>query len=693
MGARKGLPSYLEYIHLFCYNVNMFRSQKTLTLLQKKSILALFLVTIVLITGCVSEDEEEETTKTSTSKEEEAAPIEVTYNRAYSIEEGVCTFYFNPEAFDTSSLFADKALSSIKNTQKLTNLELLSRYCRIYLTCLSNNWTLKQAEDAVRAKYELTYSPTNSSYKMAFSFSSIKEVAAYLGGDTFAFEVLNLTSNTTIGYNYSKLLSKYKESFTSDMVETYQNTPFIIKECNTYLLTNTDKTPDISTSSEDYLFIMYLCAQDTPEENSTLQESLYNDSLRQLESVMREIKTSEYGKIKVLALYGDKDEIFIKEFSKDAVKYTPDFLTYQYGSKKGFPRNMGNARLLEEFLTWVHARYDYKNTILCLNDHGMGLFYETDTYKTLPRVLCITDGYEDGPSYITCADIKDALEASGYSGEKKPLLLWEDCCLQANVEIVYDLRGGADYYLSSSNLSYAFNYENIIKLFTKRSNIQDIGRAIVDEYIEEMKDYGSMAKDYEAEETGGVYHFTQTFCHLGGNERDKTLLEDLKGAVNLLSHSILNDNDGATLIKIRKSIYTTKIGEEGAGLTYNNYPMYLKDLGIMAKEIWNMAEVNAKTKTYAQDIVDKLHEIIVYSRAYRGDEAYYYDENGRLRAKYIGREDKTFSDNLVFGLTISFYNKDYEENLNDCYSDMSSFGKENYWSDLLSKFYGNKSIY
>lgn len=470
----------------------------------------------------------------------------------------------------------------------------------------------------------------------------------------------------------------------------------------------------------DYLILIYSCGQSTPRTNSSIDNDLVLclDDIKQGLNSISDNKV-EYGTITVLSLYANSSTIELEEINEGgSVKYTKDWLYYSSGILKGRPINTGNGSTLEAFLSFSKAHYDYTNTVLILANHGAGPYFETLCYeedykRAASRSLCITKDYPENNTYgLTAADIKRALNKTGYTEEKKPALLIEDCCLQSSIEILHDLRGVAAYYLSSSNLSYNHNYKEFIKLFKKDSSILDIGCNIVDEYIESMKTgYGNSGIEgvtlvYNYSQTSGAFFFTQSFIDLG-SAAAVTALKSIKDKVSSLASYILESNSttkSAVKAILSKSYNATNTSGDFT-LCYTASYTYLNDLPRFCYELINNEEVNTKENESliqeAANIIALLKEVIIYSRAYHGENLpYEINSLGKLSYLKASKSSYTYDKRVgeggsnLFGITLSssYYTEDigslwWGYNGNEYYNLMSDFGEGNLWQDLLIIFF------
>lgn len=447
----------------------------------------------------------------------------------------------------------------------------------------------------------------------------------------------------------------------------------------------------------DYLFVFYFCGQSIPTANNNLVSQLKTNKSQipyAIGDILRAKAQNEelYGEVACVSLYGDSEDIYIETISTTTPATTRykdlSWLHYSAGYLEGKPRNMGSGELLEDFLCWVRDHYDYKNTIICLSDHGTGAYNETPSYSSsASRYICVTNGYQDGFG-LTSAVIRKAFSASGFTGASKPLLIWEDTCLQSSIEILYDLKGVAHYFLSSSNLAFDHDYEKVITNFKKTSTIEQIGSAIVDDYIDYFVENPTiyMTRPYNSKETSGAYHFTQTFARLEGTD-GADLLGEVASAFSTLSDCILTDSRARNIAKTFMSATSTY------GLTYSGTFAYYTDLALFAKQLASYSAVAAATKEAAAEVNEALLDVVIHARAWHGSTVEYEQlpsVGGGTRTKAVKESNLGNTDSTPLGVTITSSYKKTSSYTNSRYKDSSGFGETNKWGEVLFTLFGDR---
>jgi hypothetical protein len=98
--------------------------------------------------------------------------------------------------------------------------------------------------------------------------------------------------------------------------------------------------------------------------------------------------------------------------------------------------NTGEPSTLSDFMQWAKANFPAERYALIMSDHGHAL--GGTTYDTHPS----TD-------HLKPSELQEALQAGGWVD-----VLYMGNCLMANLEIEYELRGLADYYVGSESISW-----------------------------------------------------------------------------------------------------------------------------------------------------------------------------------------------------------------------------------------------
>lgn len=511
----------------------------------------------------------------------------------------------------------------------------------------------------------------------------------------------------TLSYQWYKEETTEPE-MTAKKLEGQTKSTFIPKENGNYYvvvtaekensssLTLTSKTAKVTLTDEskpaknddDYLFLMYDCGQNRPlkdpvttqDENGNdvtitdtadeadssvrvrIRNNTFRDACKALKTIMPQNKSADgYGTITIATLYADCNNVFLNELrEKNYVPFQQDWLidkkkadANKSASAPIKMSNMGNGELLENFLKWAKASYDYKNVVLIISCADSGPYNEKNIAS---RAVCETNGYETNAqgealtTYLSDADIKNALTNSGFTGDKKPCIIFEDCGFQSAVETVYDLKGTADYFLSSASSYSSIDYLEFLKLFKKNANIKNICKEIIDNYATSQNDA------------------TLTLVHLG----DTAKLDVIKTSINAFASEINTVFSGADDASKAVTEKIKALAQNDESFSYTGSYAKMKDVAVFAKNVKSVEGASNSLKASADNVIQSIKDAVSYSRAKKTDEA------------GVIAFDRQFSDTDVFGLTITFSYNDTNENAN--YKNYSEFGENNAWGDVVGKF-------
>lgn len=295
-------------------------------------------------------------------------------------------------------------------------------------------------------------------------------------------------------------------------------------------------------------------------------------------------------------------------------------LTAQAGDWLKKEPNMSDPETFTNFLKWAKSRYSSKNVVVCLQDHGSGTFKETYVDSTdSSRALC-SDATNGGARFLTCKNITDALKAAGYTGADKPKILWNDLCLQATAEIVYNYAGSADYYCCSPNISYMPDYYGVFKNIKSGMTTLDVGKVMVSAYLHRYYRNPMEApktNEEAVDKRAGAYSmFTSSFISL-----DEQKVGALKKAVDDFAASLLSLKDDAPASF--KSVFDNYVKQSGdsfddcKGLAYCGSYAWLNDLGWIAKKVSDDSSLTDTVRDAATKLKDLLKngddKLIVYA--------------------------------------------------------------------------------
>ena len=334
---------------------------------------------------------------------------------------------------------------------------------------------------------------------------------------------------------------------------------------------------------------------------------------------------------------------------------------------------MSDPATLTNFLKWAKARYSASNVVVCLQDHGAGTHKETYTDSNASMIsssLC-SDASDDTDRLLTCKNITDALSAAGYTGADKPKILWNDLCLQATAEILWNYKGCADYYCASANVSCMPDYYGVFTNIKSGMTALDVGKVIVSAYMHRYyKEPIYQPADADSainSRSSGCSVYTSSFMSL---DPQKALA--LKDGVDKLSDELLKIKDSDA--NLFNSIYTNYIAqdvdslENCKGLAYCGTFAWLNDLGWLCVDIANDNGLPDGAKKSALSLFELLKngddKLIIYSWGGRrvlknGTDGYSWGDTTIAQLYLTGNKDfisqktvATVEETCAYGLSI-----------------------------------------
>lgn len=285
--------------------------------------------------------------------------------------------------------------------------------------------------------------------------------------------------------------------------------------------------------------------------------------------------------------------------------------------------NMSDPKTLTNFLKWANERYSAQNVVVCLQDHGSGTYKETylDSTADSPLVsaaLC-SDATTGSNRLLTCKNVTDAIKAAGWTGASKPKILWNDLCLQATAEIVYNYAGIADYYCSSPNVSCMPDYYKVFANLKSGMTALDVGKTIVSAYFERYYDNPLPApaneENAKISRASASSMYTSSFISL-----DEQKTAALKGAVDNLAQALLDIKAKDETLFNSVFAYYVKQSQDNIenckGLAYCGSYSWLNDLGWLCFDICAdnaLSDAHASASALKELLKNGDDKLIVYA--------------------------------------------------------------------------------
>ena len=150
--------------------------------------------------------------------------------------------------------------------------------------------------------------------------------------------------------------------------------------------------------------------------------------------------------------------------------------------------SMGDSATLAKFLSYCTENYHTDQYALILWDHGNG-----------PVMGYGMDMLHDRDS-LTLPEMKEAMEASGFSGDNKLAWVGFDACLMASAELACTWSDHADYLIASQEVEPAFGWQYSFLKDADNAETPELLSGIAKTYLEACEEYYE-EKGYEDRDT------------------------------------------------------------------------------------------------------------------------------------------------------------------------------------------------
>jgi titin len=129
-------------------------------------------------------------------------------------------------------------------------------------------------------------------------------------------------------------------------------------------------------------------------------------------------------------------------------------------------QNMGDGQTLVDFVTWGRARYPARHTLLSIVDHGGGWAPGDEVFPSGGGALAhrrrwsagssgLSWDFTDGHDYLTSTEIRQAFATITGDGSTPLDVVFYDACLTGMLEIGYQIKDYASFFVSSQNIGWA----------------------------------------------------------------------------------------------------------------------------------------------------------------------------------------------------------------------------------------------
>jgi len=166
-------------------------------------------------------------------------------------------------------------------------------------------------------------------------------------------------------------------------------------------------------------------------------------------------------------------------------------------------QNMGDGQTLANFLAWVKTRYPARHLLLSIADHGGG--WAPSSENTVPgtqpgsRRYWMAGGsglsWDESSDfdYLNIGELRQALNQVTRSGSEPLDVLYLDVCLMGMLEVAYELRSQADFFVSSQNIGWAplgeeSRYAKLVRELPASATPREVAALLVRLYADSLPD-------------------------------------------------------------------------------------------------------------------------------------------------------------------------------------------------------------
>lgn len=292
--------------------------------------------------------------------------------------------------------------------------------------------------------------------------------------------------------------------------------------------------------------------------------------------------------------YIDKSETSIFELKKDGFVKV----------KQQSVQNMGDYRVLSDFLNYAYSNYKSDKYELILWNHGMGI---------------MGSEFDDlSGDNLSLKDIQMALKGSPFNKHNKLELVIFRTCLNGTIEIASTFADYADYLVASEETTYGARYTNVLSFINNinaRHKALDVSKQYVESYKRQMNEIKQASARFG--QTDSIYS-TYSIIDLSKVGNIKTALNDFFSDID----SISNFN---TISRVRANLY--------------QYGIDVPELNMV--DLYNLVtELRDLSPKKADKLLSTIDDAIIYNWATdsssRGLSIYFpYRGRDSYKAKFI----------------------------------------------------------
>jgi parallel beta-helix repeat protein len=163
--------------------------------------------------------------------------------------------------------------------------------------------------------------------------------------------------------------------------------------------------------------------------------------------------------------------------------------------------DMGDGQTLINFAAWGRSYYPARHTLLSIVDHGGGWAPGLESYPDgtvlyrhhgwLAGNSGLSWDFTNGYDYLTSPMLKQALATIANNGVKPIDVVFYDVCLMGMMEVAYQIKDYASYFVSSQNMGWAptgadNRYVRIVHNLGSATTAQQMAELVVQSYADSM---------------------------------------------------------------------------------------------------------------------------------------------------------------------------------------------------------------
>jgi len=272
--------------------------------------------------------------------------------------------------------------------------------------------------------------------------------------------------------------------------------------------------------------------------------------------------------------------------------------------------NMGDPATLEGFTDHCKTTFPADNYMLVLWNHGLGVRKAAKgefAQESSIKAVCQDDNPHD---YLYLDEIQSALTNSGFSGENHLNVLGFDACLMGMVEVAYEFRDLADYFIASMSMigGYGWDYDSIFaKLYGSLNPTGITGADFSDLIVASFKNYIEK-NNISADDTISAVRLS----HINDL---KERIDDL--AKNLYNHEPYSHVTGNELYSPIELVRENSRHFYSSSYYSLDWPFY--DLYDFCEGIY-MSDLSSELNNSSKAVIDTLEKSVIW--AYGGNTDY-----------------------------------------------------------------------